>query len=462
MPNKLEVISVFILMISICFMAGCGQKCNPTYLADSSVIEKINEVKGLPIRVSAQENRTPKEKYFLKIGFMTYYEKDGEHFNDYHPVQLGKPSKEIIQTAFGEGFKQCGFTLNDDACVVADISIEKFFCTVSGGKDNEAIIEADLSLREDDKTIYHKHISETYKQKFDAFRQMEDAEPLLSKCLSMAIDKALTDPEFAREIAANTQSFKVIDGKKATLIFNKQLDEEAKKANLPADLTVEFKNAQVSVFDESFFMSSRGEFESNENYVNRSTTLKDKFFVFDTEVKLETYNYDQARFDDISLSTGTRSESDMKWDGISYLSIILNREVLDRTEYKKGIIAKNISVKASSVFPFYSSDAIKFYWDSPFAKIVINIPPKAAEELKSHKLFMSWKVNFPYPLGKHLTDIYPVLAFKDDPHLNEAAKALFGFDKTEEKYVLADVLAAALIDKTENKILAVFSTTKSN
>ncbi|MCK5602570.1 hypothetical protein KAR91_11890, partial [Candidatus Pacearchaeota archaeon] len=332
--RKLILVLVIICAVVI---TGCGRTYNPTYLTDRLTFgkteivdpltfEKIESVNGLPIKVRAEDNRTHDKKYFLKLGFITYYENKPDY------IQLERSSKEIIQTAFGEGFRRGGFTLDKKACVVANISVEKFFCTISGAEDNEAVIELDLSLKENGKTIYHKHILETYRQKFNAFRQNEDAESLLSECLTMGINKTLGNTEFANQIATNAQSFKLSTAPKLVV------------------LAEEFNTAKVTEFDDTFFVSSRGEFESKEDYSKRVMALKNEIFYFDTKVSLFKYDYDKARFADISIGTNKKSES-----GISYLSLTLNEKkkpantplqingyLLKWIRNEKGIVAKNI------------------------------------------------------------------------------------------------------------------------
>lgn len=228
-----QIISYSTLIATLFVMTGCGQNCNPTYLSNSAVFKNIEKVNGLPIRIKTEDSREIDEKYFLKLGFITYHETDSKDFNEYQTVKLARPSKEIVQSAFDEGFKRCGFTLNDNAYVVANITLKKFLCTISGSKDNEAVIEFDLSLKENDTIIYHKSISETYRQKFNAFRQNEDAEPLLSKCLTMAIDNTLASPEFTNQIAANAQSFQLMPAQKETLITSQPKEEKVIGASPP-------------------------------------------------------------------------------------------------------------------------------------------------------------------------------------------------------------------------------------
>jgi hypothetical protein len=276
----------------------------------------------------------------------------------------------------------------------------------------------------------------------------------------------------------NNQPSKVIEGEKVSLAATAPSTlSEDEKTKLLTSLTENFSKAQISVFDANFLMAPRGEFESNEEYIARTTSLKNKFFFFDLEVDLRKYNYDKTCFDDIRLSY-SKNLGDA-----AYLNIILDRQTkpigevfnkpvfvkgysLKYVNYWKGIIAKNISAPqmGQPVFFFSSSEAVKFYWtDEGFGmhpEFVVNVSPKAAKELKEHNLIMRWKIIFPYSLGEHITNTGSTVF--NVASVDETTDATTGHSMINQEYVLADILAVALIDKTENKILAIFSMTSNN
>jgi len=184
---------ILVLLSLLFVLSGCTKLCRPVY--QPSQYLTFQNLSDMPVKLKLVDGRKDNEKKFLKVGFVDYWDKSSTKYNQYQFIQLDRSSIEIFKSSIEEAMGRCGYKFSEDANIILALEIRKFFCDDSVVSRIFADIELDLSIQKNEGVIFRKYFTEHSEKPFDGFRQYQDAELLLSWCLSTTVEKIASNKE---------------------------------------------------------------------------------------------------------------------------------------------------------------------------------------------------------------------------------------------------------------------------
>jgi S1-C subfamily serine protease len=154
----------------------------------------------MPVKLKLVDGRKDNEKKFLNVSFFEYWDKSSTKYNKYQYPQLERSSVEIFESSIEEAMRRYGYKFSEDANVILVVELRKFFCSITGSQNNTADIELDCSIQKNDEIVFKKYFTERAEKQFEAFRQYQDVELLLSRCLSTTVEKIASNKEILNAV----------------------------------------------------------------------------------------------------------------------------------------------------------------------------------------------------------------------------------------------------------------------
>jgi formylglycine-generating enzyme required for sulfatase activity len=188
----------FFVLMTFGLSAVWGTDCSPKY-SPSGQIKKI-DVKDLTLNIITEDPRDDKKKYFFlwSMGWKSW-DPDATKFNGNQKLFLTSKPKDIVQGALSDSFLNAGYEVSDQAeGIKLRFKLEKFLYTVDTLKYGMIVfaeITLKVSVEKNEQSCFAKDFYGRSDKPFDAFRQVEDAEPVLSQCLSKIAEEAAMDGE---------------------------------------------------------------------------------------------------------------------------------------------------------------------------------------------------------------------------------------------------------------------------
>lgn len=188
-----------IILLALLFCTGCVVRCNPTYTPTGSL--GFENLGNMPVELKVIDGRGESEKVFFKrIWGEQYWDINAKEYNQYQPIQLEVSSCEILKNSLEKAMTDYGYKLVKDAPIAIDVTLRKYLHVCDTWAQDYsgrvfADIQFDVSVRKNGLLLAKKRISGQSEKNFDPFRQFQDAEPLLSDCLSKAVEKIVSDNE---------------------------------------------------------------------------------------------------------------------------------------------------------------------------------------------------------------------------------------------------------------------------
>ena len=135
--------------------------------------------------------------------YSNHYQKN--KYKNHQYVKLERSSCEILRNSLEEAMTDYGYKLVKDAPIVLDIYLRKYLHVIdTASRDYSgkvfSDIQFDVSVIKDGTLVAKKFISEHSEKKFAPFSQRQDAELLLSDCLSKAVERFVSDTSILNEI----------------------------------------------------------------------------------------------------------------------------------------------------------------------------------------------------------------------------------------------------------------------
>ena len=194
----MRILNVF-LLFSLITTYGCeGRRAiNPTYQRVDSLVCQIEDPPNIQLLV--QDMRA--EKVFSRspgFGETTDEGRGG-------PWRLLRPTKEIFEQAFSEALRACNYTIQESAQIIYNVTIEKFIVIVHPPKDPifgvasdiESNVVVNIKITSANRYVASKLIIQ---KDFAKKLEVDTFEVLLSRSLSNAVGKALSDLKLANAI----------------------------------------------------------------------------------------------------------------------------------------------------------------------------------------------------------------------------------------------------------------------
>lgn len=181
----------FGLLTVIFLLSGCfeAEMCRPVYTPTGSL--GFEDLADMPIMLKVNDGRT--EKIFFKHAWLKYSDPDSEKHDQ--PVKLEKSPQAILKDSIERALTGYGYVVTEDAPMSIDINLMEFLytCDTTDQFFVSADIKFDVTVKNLQRIITQGLFSEHTKKNFDGFRQLQDAEPLLSKCLSTIVEDFASD-----------------------------------------------------------------------------------------------------------------------------------------------------------------------------------------------------------------------------------------------------------------------------
>jgi uncharacterized lipoprotein YajG len=181
----------FGLLSAILLLSGCfeAEICRPVYTPTGRPGSGV--LTGMPVSLKVNDDRT--EKIFFKHMGFNYLdpglEKSGQ------PVRLEKSPHIILKDSIEKALIRYGYVVKENAPVSMDINLIKFLYICDTGK--QLFVFADIKfnviVKNPQGTITQGLFSKRARKDFDAFRQHQDAETVLSDCLSTVVEEFVSD-----------------------------------------------------------------------------------------------------------------------------------------------------------------------------------------------------------------------------------------------------------------------------
>ncbi len=193
-------ITIFILTITLFLVSGCfkAELCQPVY--QPSQYLTFQNLSDMPVKLKLVDGRKDNEKKFLKISFANYWDKSSSKYKKSQYLQLDHSSIEIFKSSIEEALGRCGYKFSEDANIILVLELRKFLCSITGNQSNKADIELDFSIQNNEEVIFKKYFTEHIEKQFKAFQQYQDAELLLSRCLSTTVEKIASNEEVLKAV----------------------------------------------------------------------------------------------------------------------------------------------------------------------------------------------------------------------------------------------------------------------
>lgn len=181
----------FGLLTAIFLLSGCfkAEICRPVYTPTGSL--GFEDSANMPVMLKVNDART--EKIFFKHVWLKYSDPGSE--KPHQPVKLEKSPQVILKNSIERALTGYGYVVTEDAPVSIDINLKEFLYTCDTGDRLSvfADIKFDATVKNLQRVITQGLFSKHTEKNFDAFRQYQDAETVLSKCLSMIVEEFASD-----------------------------------------------------------------------------------------------------------------------------------------------------------------------------------------------------------------------------------------------------------------------------
>lgn len=188
---KMKKVLSFGILTAIFFLSGCfeAEMCRPVYTPTGSL--GFEDLADMPVMLRVNDGRT--EKIFFKHIWLKYSDPDSEKHDQ--PVKLEKSPQVILKDSIERALTGYGYVVTEDAPVSIDINLMEFLytCDTRDRLSVFADIKFHVTVKNSQRVITQGLFSEHTEKSFDAFRQYQDAEPVLSKCLSTIVEDFASD-----------------------------------------------------------------------------------------------------------------------------------------------------------------------------------------------------------------------------------------------------------------------------
>lgn len=184
--KKALVFLPLILFCSCCF--GAAVICKPAYVPTGDFT--FEDLSDMPVKLQVTDYRT--EKFFFKHMWAKYWDPDTGKKQKNQPVKLEKTPKQIVEENLLIVLNEYGYMVKDDAPTTIEVNLTKFLYTVEGDP-TFANIELNVAIQNSQRVFARRNFDEYTEKELDAFHQYQDAEPVLSICLSRILEKLAAD-----------------------------------------------------------------------------------------------------------------------------------------------------------------------------------------------------------------------------------------------------------------------------
>ena len=179
------------LLSAIFLLSGCfeAEICRPVYTPTGRLGSGV--LTDMPVALKVNDGRT--EKIFFKHMGFNYLdpglEKGGQ------PVKLEKSPRVILKDSIEKALTRYGYVVKENAPVSMYINLMKFLYICDSWK--QLFVFADIKfnviVKNSQGIITQGLFSERAQKDFDSFRQYQDAETVLSNCLSTVVEEFVSD-----------------------------------------------------------------------------------------------------------------------------------------------------------------------------------------------------------------------------------------------------------------------------
>ena len=200
--------AVFFILTIFQLSTVWGIDCSPKY-SPSGQIKKI-DVKDLTLNITVEDPRDDKEKYFFlwSMGWKSW-DPDATKSNGGQKLFLTSKPKDIVKGALSDSFLNAGYKVTDQIeGIKLRFKLNKFLYTLDTWKNGPigiADIALTVSVGKNGQSCFTKKFYDRSDKPFDAFHQIEDAEPVLSKCLSKIVEDVVMDGDLRLAILGTRQ-----------------------------------------------------------------------------------------------------------------------------------------------------------------------------------------------------------------------------------------------------------------
>ena len=188
---------VFFVLMAFKLSVVKAVNCSPKYVPSGQLKKIIADDLALNIVVTVEDQRDDKDKYFfLWIWGWKSWDPDATKFNEGQKLFLTRLPKDIVKDALTETFSNAGYKITEQKNVVTvKVEINKFRYTLDTWKYKKpfAQISVTVVVAKGDGCYFTKEFHARSEKPVDVFRQIEDAEPVLSKCLSTIVEDIALD-----------------------------------------------------------------------------------------------------------------------------------------------------------------------------------------------------------------------------------------------------------------------------
>ncbi|OQB44060.1 MAG: putative serine protease HhoB precursor [bacterium ADurb.Bin157] len=187
---------IYFLMVAFQITTAQAVNCNPEYFP-SGQIKKI-DINDLALNIIIEDVRNEKDKYFFlwTMGWKSW-DPDAKKFNKGQHLFLTDTPKDILKNAIKTSFFIAGYQVSEERKDIRLIcKIDKFLYTLDPWKYGQiGFAEIDMQVFVEKYGIdsFIKEFYERSEIPFNSFRQVQDVEPTLSKCLSKIVEDVVMD-----------------------------------------------------------------------------------------------------------------------------------------------------------------------------------------------------------------------------------------------------------------------------
>jgi S1-C subfamily serine protease len=243
-----------------------GRDCSPKYFP-SGQIKKI-DVDGLSLNITVEDSRDDKEKYFFlwTMGWKSW-DSDATKFNRGQKLFLTSKPKDIVKEALSDSFLNAGYKdSNQTEDITLRFKLNKFLYTFDTWKYKDPFAEISLKVlvEKNGQCCFTKEFFCHSDKPVNLFRQIEDAEPVLSKCLSKMVEDVAMDEELKLAI------FKAYG---VTAKVKEDLKQPVETPKQPAESPRPPKNIDVISTGTCFLVSNKGFVCTNYHVVHGATNI---------------------------------------------------------------------------------------------------------------------------------------------------------------------------------------------
>jgi len=185
-----------LLLLPLLFVSGCFKAvvCEPTYVPSGTLA--FEDLSDMPIKLQVTDSRTG--KFFFKQLWVKCWDPDLEK-KPWQPIELVKPPQTILRDSLLRVLNEYGYAVTHDAPTTIEVNLTEFLYTADGDPVF-ANIKLNASIKNSQRVFTRRHFVEYTEKKLDSFRQYQDAEPVLSKCLSKIVERFTSDKEILKAL----------------------------------------------------------------------------------------------------------------------------------------------------------------------------------------------------------------------------------------------------------------------